>query len=216
MGAPLFQSSDYLAAFQALMPRGLVWPRDTDATQTQALSGLMPTYERQNAAANGLLVDAFPPTTNYLLPEWNQTLGFPDPNAGPAPTLAKAQQQVAVKFANGGGQSVAYYKAYAAQFGFSLHVKPKGPFRMGTSMGQQLGGSDWAHAWEINAYASTAYLGDWDAAILASQIAAMAPAHTILTINVEPMVLTNAIVTAAGSPMTTVSGAPLMQAAGDN
>lgn len=168
------------------MPRGDVWPREATATQTAALSGLMPTYERQNAAAAGLLVDAFPSTTDYLLPEWNQTLGLPDAQAGAAPTLALAQQQVVAKFANGGGQSINYYTQYAAQFGFTISVQPLAAFRAGQSRaGQQLGKADWVYVWNIKVKSISGAYAAWQTQTLVNQLAAMAPAHMILQISYD-------------------------------
>lgn len=87
MAAPFFSSADYLAALQALLPRGRVWPRESDATQTKALSGLAGVYERQNARSNNLLSDAFPITAYELLPEWESTLALPDPILGRDTTI---------------------------------------------------------------------------------------------------------------------------------
>jgi uncharacterized protein YmfQ (DUF2313 family) len=50
------------------------------------LSGFTPAFERLTARANNLLIDAFPGSTYELLPEWEATLGLPDPCAGEAPT----------------------------------------------------------------------------------------------------------------------------------
>src|SRR5579883_2631705 len=118
MGAPLLLAADFLAALQALMPRGRVWPQDPDATETAVLSGLAKAYERQTARANALLVDAFPATTFELLPEWEETLGLPDPCIGDSPTIEQRVGQVVARFAQAGGQSVAFFTAYAEALGF--------------------------------------------------------------------------------------------------
>jgi uncharacterized protein YmfQ (DUF2313 family) len=55
--------------------------------QSQVLYGLAKSYERETARANNLLVDSFPLTTYELLPEWESSLGLPDPCAGVAPIL---------------------------------------------------------------------------------------------------------------------------------
>ena len=108
MLAPNLTSADYLRAFQALMPRGRVWPRDQDAIQTQVLSGLTQIYSRQTGRSNYLLADSFPGTTYELLPEWESTLGLPDPCAGESPTVQQRRAQVVARLASGGGQSGLY------------------------------------------------------------------------------------------------------------
>lgn len=82
MLAPVLTSADYLRAFQALMPRGRVWNTDPDSIQTKTAAGLTVSYAVQTARSNNLLIDAFPATTYELLPEWESTLGLPDPVPG--------------------------------------------------------------------------------------------------------------------------------------
>ena len=150
MGAPAYSADDFLAAIQALMPRGAVWPRSPDAVQTKVLRGLTPTDARVVAAANALLVDAFPVAPVDLLPEWEATLGLPDPCAGTDPTLEQRQAQVLARFVGIGGNSGAYYQQYAANLGYTITIRYFAPFRMGfNGMGDPLGGEEWMFAWEV-------------------------------------------------------------------
>lgn len=191
--APVFQAADFLAALQACMPRGKVWPKDPDAIQTQALQGHATPFQRQNDRANYLLTDAFPATADELLPDWEATLGLPDPCAGVSPTLQARQRQVVARLTNSGGQSVPYFIAYAQSLGFTVTVTQFTPFRMGQqSMGCQLGSQDWAFTWRVNAPASTiSYfsmgqsgmgepLASWGNNVLECELRALMPAHTIL------------------------------------
>lgn len=193
MSAPQYSAADYLAALQALLPRGRVWPRDADAVQTQALSGLTPTYARQNARANQLLVDAFPLSTIELLPEWEETLGLPDPCAGMSPTVYARRAQVAARFQAKGGQSAAHFIAMAAALGYSVTITQFVPARVGQArVGQPLYGAAWAHAWQINAALHTvvrsrvgvATVGEplayWSNAVLECELREVMPAHTVL------------------------------------
>jgi uncharacterized protein YmfQ (DUF2313 family) len=193
MAAPFYTAADYLSALQALMPRGRVWPRDSDATQTKALSGLTPTYARQNVAANNLLIDAFPSTTFQLLPEWEETLGLPDPCAGASPTLQGRRSQVVARFTGIGGQSAAYMIAYAASLGYSITITQFVPARVGQSrVGQPLNGEAWAHAWRVNSALNTVVrsrvgssvagdpLASWGNNVLECELKEIAPAHTTL------------------------------------
>ncbi|MDE3022271.1 MAG: DUF2313 domain-containing protein [Pseudomonadota bacterium] len=196
MGAPVFSNADFLQALQALMPRGRVWPKESDAIQTQTLDGLAPTFTRLAQAAQNLLVDAFPKTTFELLPEWEETLGLPDPCAGVSPTLQMRQSQVLARFIGNGGQSVAYFVLYAKSLGYSITITNYTPFRMGQQrMGNQLGGPDWAFTWAIDSALNTLVsfrmgrsamgepLESWGNTVLECELSAIAPAHTLLKFN---------------------------------
>ncbi|OTP79500.1 YmfQ family protein [Caballeronia sordidicola] len=192
MLAPFYKAADFLAAMQALLPRGRVWPRDSDAVQTKVFSGLAPCYERQTARANYLLVDAFPKTAVELLPEWEETLGLPDPCAGVAPTVTARQAQVVARFSGIGGQTPAYYISYAALLGYTITITQYAPARVGQSrVGQPLNGFAWAFAWKINAPLNTIVrstvgvsrvgdpLASWGNAVLQCEVSEIIPAHTI-------------------------------------
>lgn len=154
--APTYTAADYLGALQSLLPRGRAWPREPDAAQTRALSGLTPTPARQNLRANQLLVDAMPTTTVELLPEWEATLGLPDPCAGIAPTLQARRAQVVARFAGSGGQSIGYMKAFALNLGYTITITQFIPARAGIlRAGMPLCGNDFAHAWRVSAPLNT-------------------------------------------------------------
>ncbi|MFM0002748.1 DUF2313 domain-containing protein [Paraburkholderia dipogonis] len=192
MKAPDYTAADYVSAMQALLPRGRVWPRDGDAVQTRVLSGLAPTYARQTARANYLLIDAFPSTTYELLPEWESTLGLPDPCAGVSPTITQRRNQVVARFTNIGGASIPYFIGFAANLGYTISITQFAPARAGQSrVGQPLCGPDWAFAYQINAPVNTIVrsrvgastvgepLAAWGNAVLECEIRAVMPAHTI-------------------------------------
>lgn len=193
MAAPQYSAAEYLRALQALMPRGRVWPRDPDATQTQVLGSLTPVYERQNIRSSQLLVDAFPQTTYELLPEWEQTLGLPDPCAGEAPTVAARRAQVVARLQAQGGQSVGYFIAFAAALGYAITITEYVPARAGIlRAGQALNGSDWAHTWTVTSPTYTIHkaqagalavgepLAYWGDTVLTCELSAVKPAHTVL------------------------------------
>jgi uncharacterized protein YmfQ (DUF2313 family) len=187
---------DFLAAFQRLMPRGKVWPRDADATQTQALAGLMPTYVRSQDAANGLLVDAFPATAVQLLPEWEYTLGLPDPCAGLSPSIGQRQAQVVARLTGRGkNQSPNFFINFAATLGYAITITQFSPFRSGKSAaGDPANGIAWAFAWQINApqftieyfragEAAGEPLASWGTTVLQCEMQRLAPANTVLMFN---------------------------------
>lgn len=196
MSAPNYQASDFLTQLQHLMPRGLAWPRDPNSVMAQVMGCLTPTFSRHTGRNNALLVDAFPPTSVELLPEWEASLGLPDPCAGPAPTLQGRQRQVLARFAGSGGQSVPYITSFAAALGFTITITEFTPFHVGQqAMGQPLGTQDWAFAWRANAPALTLTmfragisaadeaLETWGNTVLNCELAFISPAHTVMTVS---------------------------------
>lgn len=189
MLAPNYSAADYLRALQALLPRGRVWPRDPDATQTKTLSGFTPVFERLTARANNLLIDAFPGTTYELLPEWEETLGLPDPCAGAAPSTQQRASQVVARLTATGGQSIAYFKAVAAALGYAITITQFSPSRFGRPFGLPFGGTAWAFAWQVNAPTFTinslqfggsfgTLFASWGNNVLQCELQRIAPAHT--------------------------------------
>ncbi len=192
MPPPRFGREDYRHAFQALLPTGAAWPRDDDSVQTRVARALAPTWARIDQRLGQLIADAFPATAVGLLPEWEATLGLPDPCAGPAPSVQARQAQVAARIANPGGQSAAYITSFAAQLGYAITIQTFAPFRMGRSgFGQGLGTKAWYNAWSVTAPLNTVRkfragsragerLREWGNAVLECEIRRIAPAHTVV------------------------------------
>lgn len=193
MAKPAFTDADYARALRNLLPTGRAWNSDPSSVQAQALSCYAPTFRRNSDSAVALLADAFPTSAVSLLPEWEATLGLPDPCAGVAPTLQARRAQVKARFANSGGQSVSDFETYAAGLGYQVTVRQYAPFRMGqNSCGDALGGLDWFYTWAIEASAATVTpfrlgsstlgepLASWGNRVLECELSAIAPAHAIL------------------------------------
>jgi len=123
--------ADYLGAIQALLPRGRAWSRDPATTLTAVLDGWARAYARVDARQTNLLIDAFPTAAVELLPEWEATLGLPDPCLGPLPTLQQRQAQVRARLVAMGGQSIPYLTTVAASLGFPVSITEFAPFRAG-------------------------------------------------------------------------------------
>lgn len=187
--------ADYLWQFQRLLPRGRIWHRGWGTVQAEQLLTLMPTWVRLDARAQNLLIDAFPCSTRELLPEWEATLGLPDPCV--QPPLATIQQRAAAvcaKFSARGGSSIEYFERLAAGLGYQITIHTFAPFRTGQNRtGDRLYGAAWAFAWRIDvqgnvgtvtyfrAGQSTTHepLATWGLYQLECMIAANAPANTI-------------------------------------
>lgn len=159
MLAPNFSQADFTAAFQKLLPRGLVWPRDPDAVQTEFWSAMAPTYVRNSVAAAGLLQESPAFNLNQLLPEWEATLGLPDPCAGESQSLAQRVAQVVARFANTGGQSIQYFLDLAESLGYvDVVITEYKPARAGHSRcGDPDCGEPWAFVWLVTAALSVSY-----------------------------------------------------------
>lgn len=198
---PTFSAANFLQAMVNMLPRGRVWPaRDNvvESNQYQTLATWTPSFARSSESANGLVVDIFPPNTDMMLTEWQQSLGLPDPCAGAAQSLTQARDQVVSRFISGGGQSIPYIIAYAAQLGFTITItESSGGFYMGqTAMGDPnrgLGSDPLANVWYVNSQLFTVSLfqmglsamGDplgvvQNNLILECELQAIAPAHTLL------------------------------------
>jgi uncharacterized protein YmfQ (DUF2313 family) len=149
MSAPAHTVADYTAAMQALMPRGLAWPRDPDATQTLVLAALAAVYQRTNARANQLLVDAFPATAVELLPEWLSALGVPVPGTTLAPTVPGQQAQVVSALTSVGGASIAYFVALCLGVGVHVTVTQYTNFTVRKPCNLPINGDNWSHTWLV-------------------------------------------------------------------
>src|SRR5260363_17238 len=80
------------------------------------------------ARANRLLRDICISSTVELLPEWEATLGLPDPCTGPLSTVQARRAQAVARFANTGGQSAAHFIRMAAQLGYAISITCYAPF----------------------------------------------------------------------------------------
>ena len=195
MPAPNYQDADFAAALQAHLPTGPIWPRDPGSVQAQVCQALMRQYTRLHDRSVNLLSDAFPVAPVELLPEWEATLGLPDPCAGVSPTVQQRQQQVNARFVASGGQSVPYFVTLAANLGYAVTITEFAPFRVGvSSVGEALSnGAAWENAWQVNAPTFTIEyftvgrdavgepLAQWGNTVLQCEMQRLAPAHTTVT-----------------------------------
>ncbi|MES2034885.1 MAG: putative phage tail protein [Pseudomonadota bacterium] len=152
MADSLFSTLDYTQALTALLPRGRVWPKDPGSAQHAVMAGFAPTFQRLDARAQTLLVEAFPATTTELLPEWEDSLGLPDPCDGPDQTVDQRRAQVLNKFVSAGGQSVLYFEGVLARLGYpTATITQYAPFRVGIDhVGFPIYGIEWIYHWTIN------------------------------------------------------------------
>jgi len=189
-----YSADQYASALRNLLPRGRAWSRDSTGVQASVLAGLAKSSEAVDSGAMSLLADAFPATAVFLLPQWEQVLGLPDPCAGISPTLQARQAQAAARFANVGGQTVEFFQAFAQTLGYQVEIVECAPFRMGQShMGSQLGDHDWSHVWRVisdkgidlvSFRMGRSGMGEplesWGSAVLECELNQWKPAHTLI------------------------------------
>ncbi|CQD73656.1 bacteriophage protein GP48 [Yersinia enterocolitica] len=186
--------NEYTAALQALMPSGLVWPRQLNGVQTSTLRALARSYQRSDEDARDLLDAAFPSTATAMLPEWEATLGLPDLCAiGEIDSIIQRQRVVVSKLFGIGGQSVAYFIRVAEALGYTISITQYRQACAGMSVcGDALNGDEWPFTWLITAPETTinyaqcglTYCGDplrsWGNKQLECRLTVLNPSHTIL------------------------------------
>lgn len=135
-------AADYAHAMAALLPVGEVWPRDPDSTLMRMVAALTDVVGRwADRVATFLLVEAFPPTALYLLPDWERVLGLPEPCLPLEDlTIAERQALVAEKLARRPGQQDRYYFLdLAARLGYAITITEYVPAQCGmTQCGAQV------------------------------------------------------------------------------
>lgn len=169
-------AEDYAGAIRALMPRGRVWPTDPDTVQARVIAALAQTPARLDQVAADLLARSLPGRNDDLVPEWEATLGLPDPCAGTDPSLAARAFQVQARFVGSPGQSVAFFKEFAAALGFTITITNWSPFQADVSTVETpLYGDDWFFAWGVHVVTNTGGLSN---DVLLCELDALKPAHT--------------------------------------
>lgn len=165
MNPSRFSTDDYTRAMQALMPTGQAWPRSQGAVQTAVLRALAEGYRQSDADAVRLLSGAFPATADAFLPEWELTLGLPDPCvSGDDEDIDARRRAVVAKLTSVGGLSRTYYEAVAQALGFTVRITEYRPFRAGMSgAGQPLNHGDWPFTWSVAVISPPVNAANYDA-----------------------------------------------------
>lgn len=179
---PRYVADDYAVAALGLMPRGRIWPQEPGSVQESVRKAIGKTFERSDGAASMLLDSSLPGQLTPLLPEWEATLGLPDPCAGSSPTFAQRCNQVRGRFVNAGGQSRQHFIEFAAALGFAISITNYAPCRAGISTaGSPVCGDEVAFVWGVTIDAVT---GDLPVAVLKCELEAVQPAEgTLIFLN---------------------------------
>lgn len=151
-----FTASQYSGAMRQLLPRGKAWNTEDGSVQASVCDALTLIYAQSDSDANQLLADAFPGTANALLPEWNLTVGIPDPCLGVPTNQAQNIQQLLAKLASGGGQSVNYLVALAATLGVTITISEFSATHTATDVPSGMISilADWNYTFRVNVFNS--------------------------------------------------------------
>ncbi len=197
--SPELGEAEFLASLQNLLPPGKAWTRDAGMVLTDLLTAFAAGWARIHSRARELLVEAFPDTTEELLPEWEASLGLPDPCAGPLPSVSLRRAQVVERLTNPGGQSVPYFIRFALALGYEITITEFAAYTVGRPIGVPIYGEAWSHAWEVSAPEFTVHyflagvdtagtpLAYWNDTILACEMQRIKPGQTFLFFTYVPV-----------------------------
>lgn len=165
MMVSLFSTDDYTRALQSLMPSGQAWTRKKDAVQTCVLRALAESYQQSDADALALLHGGFPATADMFLPEWELTLGLPDPCIlNDEETINARRRAVVAKLTSPGALSRKYFTDVAWALGFTITITEYRPFRAGMSgAGMPLNQGDWPYTWCVTVVSPPVTPDNYDA-----------------------------------------------------
>lgn len=133
-----------------------------------------------------------PGQTVELLADWERAYGLPDRCSPLNATIQQRRAALVARIASQGGQSVAYFVAFAATLGYAITITQFAPSRFGQPFGLPMNGVPWAHAWQVNAPSFTVEMfafgrdafGEpfawWSNTLLQCELTRLAPAQTTL------------------------------------
>ncbi|MES1996988.1 MAG: putative phage tail protein [Pseudomonadota bacterium] len=177
VGVARYSEDDYTDVALSLRPRGRVWSLDPNGVQARVFRGVAKTLVALDAAANSILAGSLPGSSlSGFIPEWEATLGLPDPCAGDAPTVQQRCDQIRARFVGGGGQSRQHYLDMAKTLGFTITITNFSPFRVGhSSINEPINDERWTFIWGVTIVSN---FGGAPIDVLLCELAAGRPAGT--------------------------------------
>lgn len=134
-------AATFAHALSAMLPEGPVWPRDVGSTLQRSLLSLAePVARWAQDCGLYLMREAFPPSANLMLADWERVLGLPEECVPVPTTFAERQAAVRDKLARRpGAQSRAYFVGIATRLGYH---ETSAPYQLPTELpvpaGEQL------------------------------------------------------------------------------
>jgi len=130
--------ASFTHALLAMLPVGEIWPRDATSTLVRTVTALALLPARwAERVATFLLVEAFPPSSNLLLSDWERVLGLPEPCLPVTGlTIAERHQAVLEKLQRRPGrQDRWYFIELAARLGYVITITEFIPAQGGMTPG---------------------------------------------------------------------------------
>jgi uncharacterized protein YmfQ (DUF2313 family) len=199
---PVYTDDDYTQAFLNLLPDGRIWDKDPGSPMAQVVAALVPPFTVLSNRASNLIDDAFIGSTTELLPEWEASLGLPDPCLGTVPTVPERRAEAVARFVGLGGQSIPFYVAYAAALGYTITITEFAPFRVDYSKTDTpLFDGSVAYTWQVIVSGANSWtfkvdlntaderLGDFGNGVLVCELTRLAPAYTQLLFGTAPVLV---------------------------
>jgi uncharacterized protein YmfQ (DUF2313 family) len=184
-------ADEYRDALAALLPSGLAWPRDPDASLMRFVASLAVEFSRVDARAAQLLAETDPASTTELLPDWERVVGLPDPCVTQVQTVAQRRQALEGRLTSVGGQSRRFFIELASRLGYSVTIDEFASAGAATAAGISFTGDEWAHIWRVNVPTTVSItyfrvgggsvgepLRAWSNEVLECQFNRYKPAHT--------------------------------------
>jgi uncharacterized protein YmfQ (DUF2313 family) len=184
-------AEDYRQLLAALLPPGLIWPKDADSNLGRLLHGLAGELARVDARAGDLMDELDPRTTFELLADWEAVCGLPEACDYSGQTLAERRAALAAKYTSLGGQRPRDYIDLAAALGYPVAVDECGVFTCASRVDQAINHDDWIFTWRVLAPSTSRKYLDcqspcneplsiWGNQRLECAITAASPAHTVV------------------------------------
>lgn len=148
----MMTATAYRSMLQALLPRGVAWPRSPGAVLTKLLDAFAQEFARVDAEAEAIAGECIPGAALDLLADWERVCGLPDScDAGLATTLQERRAAVEAKLTAQGGASKAYFTALASTLGYEIEIDEFRPFVAGLGRcGDRLnGGHAVRYQWRV-------------------------------------------------------------------
>lgn len=209
---PVYAQADFAAAQCDLLPQGRAWPKFETSNLVHTVEALVGSYARDVVSPVGdtssaygstarsmqLLQDTMPWWAHFgaaavteLLPEWNETLGLPDPCLPGDASLDQQIKTAVARFTGTGGQSIPYIIDFCAALGYNVEVTEYAPFMADVSAADSALADEqswffWSittpnsGSWEFEASLNVADdpLGGFGNEQLACELKRIAPGHT--------------------------------------
>lgn len=173
-------ANEYRQQLLQLQPSGAFWPVNTGSVWLDLLYAFSLCFNRVDVNAVNFLGEAFPDTTDQLLPNWMAVCGLPDSCSIPGESTTQERFDVLAKLAGRGGQSAPYYQLVLSSYSYSSVVQNAAPYPVGLFVvGMTLFTTIWPFYWLINV---TGVPSDIQS-LIECRINQIAPAHTTVMFN---------------------------------